>query len=533
VESAWTRGYESGYEDGNDEPTQGTVRSQGYTRATAAGSAIKELGDLDHDKLLNVVWAIFLSNPVAKRYLQIKRDYILGRGVQPTTEDEALQELLDAFWIDNDLDRRLRKFVLQWRLFGEQCYPVFVRESDGRVRLGYFDPTQIEDVILHPENALEKWAVVIKRQNAAKVKNWQFVRRDKQVYRIVRRAEPVVMDDDTVATVEHEGRLVTWEQTALEPWEEKMLADHGLKEYTGTCFYFTVNDVANQKRGYSDLLQVVDWLDQLDNTLFSLADREELAALFSWDVTLKDADEPRVKERARQIRKNPPKRGSFRVHNDKEAWEMKIADLKQIGTVQTEKALLIHSLGGLGMPHHWYGYGDDTNRATAHEQNQPSWRTMEHDQDETKDAILFILQFVRDQALIARIWSGEADVDLQMPEMSGSDIKLLSESSGQLAVGLATAKKEGWITTDTAAEVWATLMAELGVTYVPSEEVELAKAEQDAKPPPLPPPFMGQQTDSGTEPDIGEENEQEYLEEVMAAASAAPFPRSDPWGRYP
>jgi hypothetical protein len=473
---AHASGYQDGYED---EPPSGTLKKYGWKSVT--GGAVRELGGLDYEQVLSTVWKLFLSNPVAARAMRVKRDYILGRGVTPQADEDTLQTTLDDFWNLNKLSARLKEFILQLHLLGSQCYPAFVRKSDGQVRLGYIDPAQIERVVTHPENVLERWAVVVKEMTS--IDTW-VATREKRVYRIVREQESVVGEDD-VDPGDYPGKRVTAEQAELEPWESEMLKAHGLNEYTGTCFYFPVNALSNQAQGVSDLLQVADWADQVDSVLFNLADLEHMAGFFSFDVTLTGADETRVKERAREIRKNPPKKGSVNVHNDKEEWRLDRPDLKQVGSIETSKTLLTFVLGGLGMPRHWYGFGDETNRATAEAQGTPTFRSMESDQDNARDVVLEMLYFVRDQAIIAGALAenmADAIITLVMPEMTTKDLAAIAQALGAVAQALLIVEQLNLITRETAAKVWAKVLSEIGVEIDPLAELAELDKEEESEP---------------------------------------------------
>lgn len=450
VAEAFQKGYTEAYGDyvgdgGEDEPVSGTTAKYGYRRTTRG---LRDFTQIDRDRILEIVWTLFQSNPVADRSLEIKRDYILGRGITYHARDDALQIILDDFWKVNKMDKRLKEFTLQLFLFGVQLFTVFIRNSDGRVRLGYIDPAEIEEVIPHPENAMEMWAVVVKSQTADK--QWQ-AQIPQRVYRIVRveenmanqysdwlknwslghrglegsalpdQAGPGSEQGEDVQSLEPfeqggaggtedfsvdvEGKLVVHNQAILEEWEDKMLEAMGLKEYSGTVIYIRVNSVSNQPYGYSDLLQVADWLDQQDECLFALADREQWRNYFSWDVTLKGAAPDVVTRRAAEMRNKAPKRGTVNVHNEAEQWEMVYPSLDQAGSIETSRAIQNHVFGGLGFPEAWFGRGDETNRATLSAQGDPTWRTLEHDQDVIRDMILDFLYLVRDQAELAGTWT--------------------------------------------------------------------------------------------------------------------------------
>jgi hypothetical protein len=487
LEQRITEAYHAGYNDGGeDEPVSGTTARQGYRRATTAG--LRDFSQIEHAQMLEIVWTLWQSNPLAKRGLIIKRDYIVGRGVQYQTDDNALKDILDSFWEINQLGKRITEFALQLFLFGEQCYPVFVRQTDGQVRIGYIDPESIDEVITHPENALEMCAVVIKPQEG--VKTWQ-ARQDKRVYRIIRQGTDVPGSADLQMTADQASMETQGaRQSPVEPWETEMLKAFGLTEYTGDCFYHKVNSVSNQPRGYSDLLQVADWLDQHDETLFALADREQMAGYFSWDVTLAGADAAKIAARAKELRASPPKKGSVNCHNDSETWQFNYPDLKQTASIETANALLTFVLGGLGLPRHWYGYGDETNRATAQAQGDPTWRSLAHDQGIVHDMILGMLEFARDQAQLAGAWQPALDPETQaeggeitvtMPEMTVKDVTTISAAIAQLATALIAVVDQGWLTTETATTLLAKLMAEFGVEVDAAQELEKAAADQEQR----------------------------------------------------
>ncbi len=475
------RAYESGYSDGNDDPQSGDIAAGGYGYRRAITRGLRDFTRIDYDKVLEIVWTLYQSNPVAKRALEIKAGYIVGDGVKLQVEDADLRGIIERFWLTNDLDLRLEKFATQLSLWGEQIFPVFVRQADGRVRLGYIDPGDVQEIVCHPDNAMERWAVIVRAHTVGD---------QVRVYRVVREDDDAVDEDGKVKSARYPGQLVTHEQANLESWESELLDEHGLESYSGSCFLFQVNNVANQPRGFSDLLQVADWLDQLDETLFALADREQMAGYFSWDVTLEGAGPSEIKTRAAELRANAPKKGSVNVHNEKESWQFNFPDLKQVGSIETAKMLLAFILGGLGLPMHWYGYGDETNRATAQAQGDPTWKTLKRRQSYVRHLILFMLRFVRDQAAIAGAWQPKRDENDQpldkivavMPEMTVKDVTAITGAMINMTSSLMIAVEQGLMTRPHTIEAWAKLMAELNILIDPEEEAaNVAEERQQAQ----------------------------------------------------
>lgn len=468
VKEQAARAYEAGFSDGNDEPPAGTLASYGYKRKTAKG--LRDFTQLTHDQIINTVWTLYQSNGIAKRGLVMQRDHILGRNTKLVAEDDpALQVILDDFWKANKFGKRLKQFVISRSLFGELCLPVFVRRTDGRVKLGYIDSADIDHVVTHPRNQLEQWVVVCKERDG---------RRD--IYRIIREDEGYARGD-TVTLPAIPDKLVTHDQATLEPWEGAFLQANGLAMYTGSCFYFDKNNVANQPRGFSDLLQSADPLDQHDETLFALGEREALAAYFSWDVGI-DGPPDVVETRASELRKRPPVgRGQINAHNLSEVWDFVHPDLKQPGTIATANALKTQVLEGMNQPRHWHGEDDTANRATAEAADNPANKSLEHEQADLEAVIIEMGNFVRDQAEIAGQWkpvtTGDGQMtgtlDVLMPEISTRDIAKVSAALAQVIQAVAVARFDlEVITQETAGRAVAKVFAELGIEYNPDDELE-------------------------------------------------------------
>lgn len=471
VETAANRAYEAGYfdgADGNDDPVSGDLKSFGYRQLT---NKLRDFSKLDNDIARNTIWTLFTSSPVAKRIMEIKRDHIVGGGATfEAPNSDELQTIFDKFVTANKFGRLHKELAMQLFLLGEQVLPAFVRESDGRVLLGYIDPNAIDRVIHHPDNALELYALLMKPIEGVR-----------KVYRLIRPDEGFT-SGKRITEARHPGKLVTWEQATIQPWEQAMLKEHGLKTYSGSVFYARVNALSDQGRGVSDLLRLADWLDQLDETLFALGEREQIAGYFLTDVTLTDASKDQVRDKVKELAKSPPKRGSINVHNDREAWNVQAPDLGQAGSIATYLEQLTFVLGGVGFPRAWYGHGDGTNRATLSEQADPTVKSLEHDQGVVRDFFTDIFSFVRDQAEIAGgVWEPEegdsGKVLVTMPAITNKDYGRIAGTLNQVTTSLVAGVQNQWITDDTARQVYAKLLSEFGVTIDLTAEKEQVEEE--------------------------------------------------------
>lgn len=467
ADGAARRAYEAGYSDGEDEPATSTLQTYGYR--SLQGQGTRE-GQLDWNTRLNVAYEL-LEASAYKRIAEIKRDYIIGSGVTIQAQDPPLQEILDTFWAVNQMDVHASEFAHQLYALGAQLFTLGVRESDGLVRLGYIDPGEIERVITDPANGMARMAVVI-REQAQTADDW-YQAQPQRVFRLAR----VAQDG------ENADRYVMASQAILADWERAMLNRYGKAEYDGTCLYYRVNALSNETLGHSDALTAADTIEQMNQTLFALGEREQMAGYFSFDVTLAKASKEDVAARAAALRSHPPKRGSVNVHNDGEVWTLHAPELGQAGSVETVKEQLSFICGLLGIPVSWFGRGDETNRATAQAQADPTWRSMGHDQLVVRSMLVEMLELARDQAIIAGkyvpVEGTDTSVDVIMPEMTVKDIGSISAALSSLVGALMTAEQQGWIAADHAKEIVAKVLGEIGVKIDVSELPAEAEEQPD------------------------------------------------------
>ncbi|HFD87758.1 MAG TPA: hypothetical protein ENJ35_08810, partial [Gammaproteobacteria bacterium] len=256
------------------------------------GQANRDLSPLTQQRMQKLALYLWESNLLANRIVELPLAFMLAEGVRLVAADEIIQEQLDRFWNDpiNSMDLKLPKKARELSLFGEQCWPVFVNEMSGHVRLGYLDPALIETVVTDPDNAEQAIGVVTTKDKKGRARRFRV---------IVNGA-----DDD----------LFTERTRAI----RETFTD-------GECFYFPINDLSNGSRGRSDLLAQIDWLDAFDQFMFGEIDRAQFMRAFMWDITLTGATPDEIKVRSREIAAPSP--GSVRIHNDAEKWDAVTPDL--------------------------------------------------------------------------------------------------------------------------------------------------------------------------------------------------------------
>lgn len=413
------------------------------------GTTKRDLTPLTQTRMQEMALYLWESNLLANRIVELPIAFILAEGVRLVAEDEIVQEWLDGFWSDpiNQMDLKLVKKARELALYGEQCYPTFVNEFSGHVRLGYLDPGLIETVVVDPDNGEQPIGIVTVKDKKGQARRYRV---------IVNGAE-----EDLFTARTREIRA-TFD--------------------AGECFYFSVNDLSNGRRGRSDLLAQIDWLDAYDQYLFGELERQTNLRAFIWDVTLKNATQEEVESRAKKI--TPPRPGSVRVHNDAEEWQAETPDLKAVDSSETARLFRNHILGGATLPEHWYGGGGDVNRATAAEMGDPTFKQFVMRQTYIGYMLDTIGRYCIRQKEIVNTKSEPDLADpiyafrVQFPEMVARDTTKYAAALQQVTSSVTIAIDRGILTEETAVRIIENLSGRLGVEF--DAEKEIAKARKQA-----------------------------------------------------
>lgn len=421
---------------------------EGWRRLTGDGK--RDLTPLTLDRARDISAWLWQANVMANRLIELPLAFLLADGVRLEAKNPEVQELLDGFWDDaiNAMDLKLPKRVRELALFGEQCYPAFVNEINGKVRLGYLDPGHIQEVITDPDNPEQPIGVITRRDNKGRYK----------------RLKVIINDEEGVFTARTQGIRETF-------------AD-------GLCFYFAVNALSSGVRGRPDLLASADWLDGYDEFLFGEMDRTRYLRAFIWDVTLKGADADTVKQRASEI--SPPGPNGVRVHNDSEEWAAVTPGLNAADTSESARLLRNHVLGGRTLPEHWFGGGGDVNRSTGESMGDPAFKVMSMRQRELKHILEEIGRFV----LRMHVTVGKGRLDLAdpankaqaiFPEMIARDASRYAAALQQVVTACVVALDKQLISRKLAIKTIGAVSTYLGIDIDADEELQAALEEGKAQ----------------------------------------------------
>lgn len=417
---------------------------EGWRRLS--GDTQRDLSPLTQTRAREVSAWLWQANLLANRIIELPIAFLLADGVRLTVSDPEAQMALDRFWSDpiNAMDLKLEKKVRELALFGEQCYPAFVNEVSGALRLGYLDPALIGTVVVDPDNPEQPIGIVTVRDRKGEARR----------YRVI------VNGDEDVFTRRTQEIRQTFDD--------------------GECFYYAINALSSGVRGRPDLLASADWLDAYDDFLFGEADRTKYLRAFVWDVTIKGANDEDIKAKAREI--VPPAPNSVRVHNESEEWNAVTPGINAADTSESARLLRNHVLGGRTIPEHWFGGGGDVNRATGDSMGDPAFKVMGMRQRIIKHILEDIGRYaLRQKAIKAGqdidFGSTEYQVTAVFPEMIARDTTRYAAALQQVVAGAATAVERGLLSARAAVLLVGAVASQLGVEIDAEEELEKASEE--------------------------------------------------------
>ena len=414
------------------------------------GATDRDLNPLKYERIANIAYWLYTSNPIAHRLTEITKDFVIGKGITYESEDERVKEVLNLHWNDpvNSWELKQHTRILELGLFGELNMPAFVNEINGQVRLGYIDPLAIAKVVTLPDNIEIIDSIKLKGRGGVAGQSFKVIREN----------------------------------------------DDGILE--GDAFVFQTNKVSNATRGNPDLASLVDWLDAFDDSVFGEVERSKLMRAYVWDYTLEGYDEGEVEKWLKN--RKTPKWGSIWAHNEKVSRAAVSPKLESADFGDLMKMILGLILGGSGTPEHWFALAYDINRATATEMDKAVIRRIETRQKFVKGMFRFIFKYQIQQAAIkARALEKgtfpsieivkkeklDEAFQINIPDPSEKNINETAEALKTATEALDLAKRNRFVSDEKAAEIWSMLASEFGVEIdVKKEKVILDKIPQNGQP---------------------------------------------------
>ncbi|MEK6323605.1 MAG: hypothetical protein AABN33_18345 [Acidobacteriota bacterium] len=413
----------------------------------------RDLSPIDQDKLIDIANYLAFQNPLGSRIHQVTRDFVIGEGVTIEAEEKnVIQPRLDEFWNDpvNNLDEFQFDLVDFLGINGELFLPSFVTPTTGQVQLGWLDPVEVQSVVPDRLNRRVMRTVVMKPGASAGYSAYY---------------DLSVRNTYSIANVDVDPRSRTF----------------GLR--VGEAQVYRLNCAPDATRGRSDYEPIADMLDAHDQASFNALERAGLLLSFIWDVKLTGKSEPEIEKWLAD--QSAPKPGSLRAHNENVEWKEVSPKLEAADMADLTKLFRQIVLGSKGLSDIFFGISDQTNRAGSEGVELPIVKALTSRQRKIKAIFREICNYVIDQLLLTKpalrreVQAGRVSraFEVSMPEISVKDLSKIGALLPQMTAALELAVARRWIKEGTAARAFATLIAQIGVEYDPSKEMEEAKEE--------------------------------------------------------
>jgi hypothetical protein len=503
----------------------GVAIAMGYKRI---GDTPRDLSSVSQERAIEAMYRLWNTNPLAKALTEVVLDYVLGAGVEIVAEDDTVQVVLDEFIEDpvNRLDGEgLEGMVRELALFGEQLILTFVRTgvelggiADGLLRLGNVDPSRIAHIITDKDNVQQILAVRLKSKSGGLEDGplYKIVQADgrgqpfmgKENLALLREKIKEIGDEDRVVEGENVAKLREAVTAKLTPDQYRVWAVHeidgskkrefevkelevkGIDENTkfeGECFLFQVNKLTTGVRGRPDLLPSIDWLDRMDQTFFDGIEHMALLNYIVWHLQIEGgsetAPEPELnlKMQAKKFQKMKP--NSVYATNAKVKLIPQTPDLKSEDMARVLRQLRVFIAGGNRIPEHWIAEGGYTNRATAKEMGQPTFRMLTRRQEFVRYILETLCQYQIDIKVALGLLKPEVPVldedgkvvedgetiaardafTVTMPDINVSDTSTVASAFQAVVQAVITARSSGLLPDKPAVELIAAMADLIGV----------------------------------------------------------------------
>jgi len=380
-------------------------------------SGLREINPQLFEKQLKTASKLWLLSPEAKRVIESKKNLILGDGIKIVADEEKTQEVIDAFWNDPVNRWGLKQFsrVRELFLYGEQIYPVVV--EDYVIRLGYVDPLLVKDIKYHKLNQEIPEEVEIGLGAG-----------DSKTFRVI----------------------------------NTLFSDYDNLE--DTCFYFAVNKLTGMKRGVSDLMVLMDTLEEFNRSMENELERGELLKNFIWDVTLQGMNDQEIEEWLRK--QSIPKPGSIRAHNELVEWKDVTPDLKAAFNEKLIDEIRNRIAVGSGLPKHWLAGIMDVNRATAKDMSEQAYKNMKEAQGYVREMFKTMIDVQIEVAITKRKLPDEEKYrkySIVMPELEEEKFEEAGNVIMQLTNAITMAVNMNFIDEERGAKLFQYVLKKFGL----------------------------------------------------------------------
>jgi hypothetical protein len=400
-------------EDGFWDGSFNDVAGYGYDAPTQR-EYLPRGGPQGQQQLISDVWDsqakcyyAWTHDPVARSACELIADFILGRGVSVTAEDERVQAVLDEFITRERMDLRLHAFTVSLTRDGENLLR-YMPLGDGRLKVRSLPPETIWEIVTDSEDPMTVFWYVQRYQT-----------------RYVMFAPPGL-------------------DAAKTRWIERMLPAEDV-------LHVKINAKESDVRGRSDLFPALGWMKRLRDYFDALIQKEYAAAAYQWKYIIDGGAADIQRVMASVIPSGRPQPGSYFAANKHVDVEAVASGVKTVsGQGSAYESLLNHIAIAFVLSKSYFGADSHENRASALVATEPTAKHLETRQDVIGWMYEQILDRVIDEAKRFGLLDGVKDFTYKATFPS-----IIKADAATRAGLIREAEASGYISKQTAAEAFA------------------------------------------------------------------------------
>ncbi len=400
---------------------------------------------LTHERSVNISYFMHARNGFYKRLIEISLQAIASAGIKIETEDEIIQDAWFEFWEKPGMGMSdwFYEDMVDVTLSGEANWPLAVNPVNGDLEVGYVDPLNVKAIKMLPGN--------------------------------VRVPDKLLMKDKMLTEPES-GRVF------------EILKNFG-GFLAGDLIHFPINKPRNASRGVPAFIALLDQVDMYDQLFFNEGERMIMKKSFIWDVTIKGAKEDQLRKwmQANFPGGQPPKPASVRAHNEEEEWKEVTPSLDSSDSSEAIRTIREGTAGAGGYPSHWFGWGGDTNVATAREMTKPTIWMIEWQQRAIVRFLTKLFSFqLQTWNQVKHLESGLVKSEGVKWEIKANNVfprefVIQAEAFGRVVDSIAGAKASGLVGDKTARKMFVNVANEADFNLNLSEVEEEFEGEENEK----------------------------------------------------
>lgn len=272
--------------------------------------------------------AAYHRNPVAKRAVDLTRQFVVGKGHTVNAQNKKVQQVIDDFRanLENNITGFDRTFVQDLQIDGELFVRFHADKASGQVVIAAIAPWHITDIKTDPG----------------------FIRR-----------------------VEYYHEYYTW-QNSSDPTGTSIQIDNQIP--AADVLHVAINNHSYELRGRPDLFVILPWLKAHKDWIEDRARQNKWRGALLWWVKIAGAAPGTIAAKVAQW-KRPPTPGSAYVSSDKEEVTALTNPVNAGDASEDGRQIRMMSAIGMGLAEYMLGDGENANLATATAQQLPAlWK---------------------------------------------------------------------------------------------------------------------------------------------------------------